>query len=194
MVDGVLWSDAERIRQNLDCQVVGMSEIKRRRLEELHVECHPGTRVGQYVPFYFCFRSIMLYLLYQRNHQELAFRGGQQPIVHLESDLAASVAWAERNAKRWSFSSGNAGTRCTSFYAQLQKLDVLDWGAISATDWRDPIVKDRKQAEFLVEHSFPWKLIERIGVIDNDIARRVAHVVEQARHKPEIVVMRNWYY
>jgi hypothetical protein len=68
MVDNMIWSDAERIRQNLNCQVVGMSEIKRRRLEELEVDCHPGTKVGEYVPFYFCFRSIMLYLLYQGNH------------------------------------------------------------------------------------------------------------------------------
>jgi hypothetical protein len=50
----VLWSDAERIQQGLDCDVVGMSEIKRRRLEEIEVDCHPGTMVGNYVPFYFC--------------------------------------------------------------------------------------------------------------------------------------------
>ena len=62
MVDGVIWSDAERLRRKLDCKIVGMSEIKRRRLEELQVECHPGSMVGDYVPFYFCFRSVMLHL------------------------------------------------------------------------------------------------------------------------------------
>ena len=46
MVDGVIWSDAERLRRKLDCKIVGMSEIKRRRLEELQVECHPGSMVG----------------------------------------------------------------------------------------------------------------------------------------------------
>src|ERR1035441_9461886 len=56
--------DAERIRRAVNCTIVGMSEIKRRRLEELDVHCHPGTKVGEYVPFYFCFRSIMLFLLY----------------------------------------------------------------------------------------------------------------------------------
>ncbi|MCP4248043.1 MAG: DUF4433 domain-containing protein, partial [bacterium] len=29
---GVLWSDAKRIELGLDCKVVGMSNIKRRRL------------------------------------------------------------------------------------------------------------------------------------------------------------------
>jgi hypothetical protein len=36
-----------------------MNEIKRRRLEELEVHCYPGTRVGQYVPFYFCPGSVI---------------------------------------------------------------------------------------------------------------------------------------
>ncbi len=39
-----------------------MSEIKRRRVEELEVDCHPGTKVGDYVPFYFCPRSVMLFV------------------------------------------------------------------------------------------------------------------------------------
>ena len=91
IVDSVLWSDAERIRRALNRTVVGMSEIKRRRLEELEVECHPGTKVGEYVPFYFCPRSIMLFLLYRGNHPDLTYRGGQSPIVHLEADLRAGV-------------------------------------------------------------------------------------------------------
>jgi hypothetical protein len=45
-----LLSDAERIRQGLQCTNVGMKEIKRRRLEELGVSCHPTTRVVEYVP------------------------------------------------------------------------------------------------------------------------------------------------
>lgn len=190
----MVWSDAERIRQGLDCTVVGMNEIKRRRLEELEVTGHGGTTVGEYVPFYFCFRSIMLYLLYQGNHPDLTYRGGQRPIVHLEADLHAAVEWAEANAKRWAFSDGNAGTRYTSFYADLAELDRLDWEAIAATDWRDPFVKERKQAEFLVERSFPWGLIERIGVIDDNAAQRVAGVLSAAEHKPVVVVARNWYY
>ena len=194
MVDGVLWSDAERIRQGLNCQVVGMSEIKRRRLEELDVKSHPGTKVGQYVPFYFCFRSIMLYLLYQGNHPELTYRGGQRPIIHLEADFNATVEWANHRGRRWSFSNGNAGTRYTPFFRDVRELGVLDWHAIEATDWRDPFVKERKQAEFLVERSFPWELVERIGVIDDETAHHVANTIVGALHQPEVVVARNWYY
>jgi len=66
--DKMLWSDSKRLELGLDCEIVGMSEIKKRRLEELEVKCHNGTMVGEYVPFYFCPRSIMLYILYMGNH------------------------------------------------------------------------------------------------------------------------------
>jgi hypothetical protein len=72
-----------------------MSEIKRRRLEELEVDCHPGTKVGAYVPFYLCPRSMMLFLLHKGNHVDLTYTGGQRPIVHLQADLRRVVEWAE---------------------------------------------------------------------------------------------------
>jgi hypothetical protein len=111
IVDRVLWSDSERIRRALNCRIVGMSEIKRRRLEELEVDCQPGTKVGDYVPFYFCPRSIMLFLLHRGNHPDVTHRGGQRPIVHLEADLHAVVAWADSVPRRWAFSNGNAALR-----------------------------------------------------------------------------------
>ena len=58
------------VNLGLDVTTVGMSSIKRRRLEQLQVTCHPGTKVGEYVPFYFCPRSIMLYILHIGNHPE----------------------------------------------------------------------------------------------------------------------------
>src|SRR5271157_993904 len=121
IVDAVLWSDAERIRQGMDCTVVGMREIKRRRLEELDVHCHPGTRVGDYVPFYFCPRSIMLYILHRGNHPDLNYREGQHPIVHLQADLHNTVQLANQNGVRWAFSNTNAGARYASFYPSLDR-------------------------------------------------------------------------
>jgi hypothetical protein len=194
MVDAVLWSDAERIRRAVNCTIVGMSEIKRRRLEELDVHCHPGTKVGEYVPFYFCFRSIMLFLLYKGNHVDLSYRGGQRPILHLEADVGEVVDWAKSRRRRWAFSNGNAGTRYTQFFGDIRQLGQLDWEAIGATDWRDPIVRERKQAEFLVEQSFPWELVKRIGVIDAKVAESVTQVCNGALHRPEVVVEPNWYY
>jgi hypothetical protein len=171
-----------------------MTEIKRRRLEELEVACRPGTKVGEYVPFYFCYRSIMLYLLYRGDHPDLSYRGGQMPILHLEADLHSAIRWANAEGGRWSFSNGNAGSRYTPFFCDPVSLEELNWEAIAQTDWRDSFVKERKQSEFLVERSFPWQLVERIGVFDSDVAASVRSSIQGARHTPAVSVMRNWYY
>nr|WP_202880483.1 DUF4433 domain-containing protein [Sinorhizobium medicae] len=81
-----LYSDSEVIRRALAGTVIGMSTIKRRRLE-LPVDCHEGITVGECVPFYFCSRSVMLYVIYRGDNPELLYKGGQAPIIHLEADL-----------------------------------------------------------------------------------------------------------
>lgn len=194
MVDGLLWSDAERIRQGLNCHVVGMSEIKRRRLEELEVACHPGTKVGDYVPFYYCPRSVMLYLLHKGNHVDLSYRGGQGPIVHLEADLTSTIRWAESNGQRWALSKGNAGAGYAQFFAEVKDFAKLNWSAIAATDWQETFIREGKQAEFLLHTFFPWTLVERIGVIDQRRATEVSQLLAGANHKPVVAVERNWYY
>ncbi|MEM7134404.1 MAG: DUF4433 domain-containing protein [Chloroflexota bacterium] len=194
VAEGGLVSDAKRIASNLPCSLVGMSAIKQRRLTEIGVSCHPGTMVGEYVPFYFCPRSIMLYILYRGNHPEVSYRGGQQPILHLQADLSAVVDWAESNAVRWAFSSGNAGAYLTTFHNQTDQLSQIDWPAVRATGFRDPKVKEGKQAEFLLHEHFPWTLIEKIGTHNGTIAKKVQPVLSNAEHQPTVAVEPGWYY
>jgi hypothetical protein len=188
---GRLYSDAQRIALGLDCNLVGMSQIKQRRLKELEVHCNPGTMVGEYVPFYFCPRSIMLYLLHMGNHPDLTYGGGQQPIIHLQAGLTQTVQWAEENNVPWAFSDGNAGSRYTQFFDRRADLDRLDWVAIARTNFRDPIIKEAKQCEFLLFNAFPWPLIERIGVINANMLARVNEIVQ---NQVETQVERQWYY
>ena len=61
--NGGLLSDAGMIARGGPQVAVGMSEIKRRRLE-LALKCHAGDKVGEYVPFFFCPRSVMLWTLW----------------------------------------------------------------------------------------------------------------------------------
>jgi hypothetical protein len=188
---GHLFSDARRIELGLECYLVGMSNIKQRRLNDLTVTCSPGTTVGQYVPFYFCPRSIMLYLLYMGNHPDLHYKGGQHPIVHLQADLNRTICWTEEHNVDWVFSVGNAGSRYAPFYNSKTDLERIDWPAVMNRDFRDPIVKEAKQSEFLVFEAFPWQLIEKIGVIDANMLARVAEIVE---NQLELRVEQQWYY
>jgi hypothetical protein len=194
MVDDLIWSDAERIRRGLQCEVVGMTEIKRRRLEELEVECHAGTKVGEYVPFYFCPRSIMLYLLHMGNHPDLTYRGGQGPIVHLEADLRNVVASTETTGRNWAFSKGNAGARYAEFFKDMARLSEINWTAVAAATWRDPDLKEGKQAEFLVQECFPWQHVDTIGVISEQMANQVKGIIGGAEHQPSVLVQPAWYY
>jgi len=146
------------------------------------------------VPFYFCSRSIMLYVIHSANHPELAYRGGQQPIVHLESDLHEVVQWAAANGRRWAFSLSNAGAFYTQFRAELAQLGEINWDAVAATDFRPADVKEAKQAEFLIQDAFPWHLVQRIGVHSQAIVPRVASAMQGAAHRPVIEIKRDWYY
>ena len=74
----------------------------------------------------------------------------------------------------------------------LTQLNELDWDAIAAREWRD--CKERKQAEFLVERSFPWQLVSRIGVESRLVFGQVSVALQQAEHRPTLEIRPDWYY
>ncbi len=194
LAEGALLSDRAMIARSGPAQPIGMTDIKQRRLHRIHVPCHDGTTVGDYVPFYFCPRSIMLYLLHRGNHAELTYRGGQESILHLHADLAQVVRWAEEHRVRWCFSLANAGAYATEFRNRWSDLDELNWAAIAAADFRAPDIKEGKQAEFLLEGRFPLDLVEGIGVPSDGIRHRVESALAQASRSTATAVKRSWYF
>jgi ssDNA thymidine ADP-ribosyltransferase, DarT len=193
MKDDGLLSDAEMITRGGPQLAIGMSEIKQNRMR-FPVKCHDGDTVGEYVPFYFCARSIMLYLLHKANHPGLTYRGGRDPIVHLEVDLVRAVDWATRFDTRWAFSLANAGAAYAPFRKDLAQLVEVAWGAVEATDFRDVTIKEGKQAEFLVKRFVPWGLVERIGVSSTNVQSEVVGMLNGAAHQPPVDVLSDWYF
>lgn len=191
IADGCLWCDAEIVRRQAPGPTIGMTTIKQRRLTN-RLSSHQGLCVGDCVPFYFCPRSIMLYVIFQRNHPELTYRDGQDPIVHLEADLHETVAWADANGQRWAFTSSNAGSYSFEDYADLNSLNEIDWSAVHAREWQ--LCKEGKQAEFLIEHQFPWELVSRIGALSQHLSQQVGKALQSARHKPSVTGKPDWYY
>ena len=189
--DGFLWSDATVTQLNRPGTTIGIDGIKQRRLSNT-LRSHSGLHVGDCVPFYFCPRSIMLYVIHMGNNLDLPYRGGQRLIVHLEADLRKTVAWADRNGRRWAFTLTNAGSKYFEDRCNLEQLDEIDWKAVRARDWRH--CTDEKQAEFLIEKSFPWKLVRRVGVCSQRAYDRACDAVKAASHRPRIEVVPKWYY
>ena len=196
MNDGGLHCDARMINRPSAGTTIGIANIKERRLRR-PVPCHPGTCVGDYVPFYFCPRSPMLYSIYRKStdpdsESGLAYGGGQEPVVHLEADLHEVVDWANRAGRRWAFSTGNAAAAGVQFHDDLDRLDRIDWNAVEARYWLE--VMTEKQAEFLVHGFVPWCLVSGIGVISARIRERVLRIIEAVRPEPPVSIKRHWYY
>lgn len=189
--DGRLRCDATMARRGGVGTTIGISEIKVRRLASL-LRSHDKLHVGDCVPFYFCPRSVMLYVIHKKNHPSLAYKGGQGPIVHLEADMRDVVEWADKRRRRWAFTSSNAGSFHFDDWCDLDRLGEIDWAVVQSRSWYN--CKDKKQAEFLVETSFPWKLIERIGVHSGKIRDDVKDILSETTHLPDVEIKKDWYY
>ena len=197
---GGLVSDATMIARGGPVAAIGMGSIKQRRLS-LPVSCLPGLNVGDFVPFYFCPRSIMLFVIYCANHPSLTYLGGQGPIVALEADLGAVVSWANGQQRRWAFSLSNAGASYAQFRNSLSDLSHVDWDAVASTNFSNGSytpsgsqVKEGKQAEFLLHDAFPWNLVQRIGVASQAVADTAQAAVASATHQPNVSVQSSWYF
>ena len=127
----------------------------------------------------------MLYVIHCANHPELAYRGGQGPIVHLEADLNEVVAWADASGRKLAFSLSNAGAYYPQFRARVDQLDEVDWPAVAAADFRAAEVKEGKQAE---------RLVRRIGVWARGVAQQVADATRGLDHRPVVEIRSNWYF
>ncbi|MCI5123210.1 MAG: DUF4433 domain-containing protein [Candidatus Electrothrix sp. AR5] len=198
IADGCLWCDAELARRTSSGTVIGMNKIKSRRLHDLTLTSYPQLQVGDCVPFYFCPRSVMLYMIYRGNDSELTYRGGQGPIIHFEADLRASVTWAQKLQKKWAFTLSNAGSYFFEDRCRLEQLNEINWDAVQADRWSgngvESSVKEGKQAEFLMEYSFPWQLVERIGVYSRPVYQQTVNVLPNKGHRPRIELRPEWYY
>lgn len=192
IADGFIRCDATMAPRQNAGTTIGMGNIKARRLQ-LSLGCHPELLVGSCTPFYFCSRSVMLYLIYRRN-EELTYKGGQEPIVHLEADFHQAVEWAEQNGRRWAFTLSNAGAYYFEDRSNVQQLADINWEAVQARQWTGQGIKEGKQAKFLMEMSFPWELIERVGIFSNTYVQPVSMAMAGADHRPKIEIKRDWYY
>ena len=112
--------------------------------------------------------------------------------MHLQADLHETIAWADENELRWAFTLSNAGSSYFQDYCDVAQLDKINWNAVRATKWSDR--REEKQAEFLVERSFPWTLVERIGVHSVRVGQQVQEAMRGADHQPPVGRSQSWYY
>ena len=134
----------------------------------------------------------MLHKIHLANDPELPYGGGQEPIIHLETGLHQTIAWAEANDLRWAFTTSSAGANVLHDYADLDELGRINWEVIRAGYWPDN--RSEKQAEFLIESRFPWSLVGRVGVINREKKSEVERELRNTGHETQVTSIRGWYY
>tara|TARA_R110001583_G_scaffold18601_2_gene73833 strand:+ start:1483 stop:2091 length:609 start_codon:yes stop_codon:yes gene_type:complete len=180
-----LWSDAKRIELDLINQNIGYSHIKARRLQR-PVKVAAGGMIGEYVPFNFCPRSVMLYVIHRR-HKD--FEGGQERVLHLISDTDT----IRLSNQHCFFTDIHADLDYAEQIDDFSRISELDIKRIARSKyWQD--FSEEKQAEFLAYESVPWQAIRRIGVKSQALADEVHVLLQSARYKPVVEVRPEWYY
>jgi hypothetical protein len=187
LASGRLWCDAQCRRRGCTANDVGYSHIKDRRMRR-QVSVHPETTLGQFVPFNFCSRSVMLYVLH-KGHD--GYRGGQNEILHLVSTVGRAIDCGHQ----WAFTDRHADLGYAEYFNALDKENEVDWGVMPLQYWsNENETKERRQAEFLVYDWFPWEAINEIGVMDRVMQRRVEALLTNSEHWPAVRVKPGWYY
>lgn len=172
---------------------VAHGHIQDRRAKK-QVPCGPGGNLHDYVPFYFCPRSPMMYAI--QGGRVASYSKGQGELVYLVLTLE-SVSGAGRD---FVFTDRHAVTVYAEFYTDPVHLVEFDWALMKATQWNDtlnyPDRKERKQAEFLVHEFVPWDLIKGLAVMTPGMKERVEDLLSRypASVQRPVVVRRRWYY
>lgn len=87
---------------------IGHMHIKQRRLSR-RVPAAAGGMLGDYVPFNFCPRSVMLFRV-NKGHQD--YPGGQEEVIHLVSTVQTAIA----TGQPWAFTDRHAELLATTHW------------------------------------------------------------------------------
>jgi hypothetical protein len=169
-------------------QIIGYTNIKQRRMTQYRVPCCGNRFVGEFVPFYFCPRSPMLYTVNLGNTGRS--RGCQTSIVH----LVTTVSIAANQGRAFAISDVNAGTGYATFRNDLASLDDpahLRWADIQTNQLQGKM--HSKQAEFLVADRFDWSAIVYVGCHNGTTVAQVIKLMPQ-QGGAKVGVQPGWYY
>lgn len=155
---------------------IGNPDIIGTRDEE-PVRIHGYGRIGEYVPFYFTPRSIMLFNIVTGHRAPLIPRVSKDKIVILRAKIEKLSTLGQ-----FFFTDGQANASSTRHYNDLHYLNRIDWEIIQQSKFDAP-ENDRSrprryQAEFLVKNYIPIQALDSIIVYNDIVANFVKEFIE----------------
>lgn len=128
--------------------------------------------IGDYVPFYFTPRSIMLYNIITGYYAPKVPKRDKEEIIVIRCLIDNLI-----KEPKWFFTNGQANDGETAHFNDLSDLEKIDWNSIQQSNFSksdgDYDRQRRYQAEFLVHNLVPVKRIESICVY-NDAMKKWA--------------------
>jgi hypothetical protein len=153
----------------------------------------PGGVVADYVPFYFAPRSPMLFSILGGQVKEYA--DDQTHLIYLVSRLSRvtglDLAWVATDR--------NAVLATAKFTGEQQALSsLIDWQIMEAKYWAntadDGSRRERRMAEFLVQHVVPWSAFTHVGTCCDQRQEEVRRLLSTSEHRPKLLVTPSWYF
>ncbi|MCB9495966.1 MAG: DUF4433 domain-containing protein [Fibrobacteria bacterium] len=142
-----------------------------------------GRCLHDYVPFYFCPKSPMLYR--RRDHQ--------RRIVYLVTRPSLCVA----QGLDWVFTDSHAVTMLARFTRNRSDLERLDWDAIHSDSWggeENQEIRRCKQAEWLVYRFVPLGVIAGLAAMTPEATDHASNCLQVEGVQVACKTMRSWYF
>lgn len=178
-------------RNGIPYKTIGNNDLTTRRSGRI-VTLPPFGNLGDFVPFYFCTRSVMLYQIYMKS--ETTYGGGQEPIVHLR----CSVSRFMQEHLRFFFTDRHAHAAFATQFNDINDIDKLDWDVIESKWWKNtPEDNDRmsrKQAEFLVHNFVPWNCVHDVGVFNARYQSDAREILARYNDSTPVHIRTGYYY
>ncbi|WP_370898047.1 type II toxin-antitoxin system toxin DNA ADP-ribosyl transferase DarT [Chryseobacterium gossypii] len=134
--------------------------------------------IGDYVPFYFTPKSMMLFNIITGYRHPLVLKRNRTEILIIRcliNDLAT--------LPQWFFTDGQGNKSLTKHYCDLTELNSIDWKCIQESNFKndedDPDRSRKYQAEFLVHKQVPLTSIESLNVYNKYSANIVKNLLKQ---------------
>lgn len=166
------------------------SLINQRITREVPVE--PFGTLADYVPFYFCVKSPMLYVITMGNDPEV-IKTPADEIVYIVS----TVERPEELKVMYVFTDRHAKLNYTRFYNKYEDLDKLQWGIIKSDRWGSQYGTERKeikQAECLIYRMMPLEGIIGLGVKTETMYNIIKQMVKECKVDIPVKIKSEWYF
>lgn len=152
----------------------------------------PGGTLSVYIPFYFWYRSPMLYVIHKGNDPEV-IQTPQEEIIYLVTDMAKLNSLG----CQYVFTDRHAKLDYAKFYTTPDDLEKLNWDFIKTDQWGRQYGAERKemkQAECLVYQFIPTEALLGIAVLNEKAQELVNQYLNDNGVEIPVKIKPNFYF